>query len=84
MSIVDNGDLKNMINIIKKKGKVNVEKETESFENENVLFKIMQWITELKNPNLRENALVELSKKRESFPHLADYLYFSTGTIAIL
>ena len=33
---------------------------------------------------LRENALAELSKKRESFPELAPYLWHSFGVIASL
>ena len=33
-------------------------------------------------PQNRENALLELSKKRESFPELAPYLWHSVGTIS--
>ena len=32
----------------------------------------------------RENALLELSKKRESFPELAPYLWHSFGTVSAL
>ena len=35
-------------------------------------------------PQNRENALLELSKKRESFPELAPYLWHSVGTISAL
>ena len=35
-------------------------------------------------PQSRENALLELSKKRESFPELAPYLWHSFGTISAL
>jgi len=38
----------------------------------------------LKYPDKREDALQELSKKRESFPNLAPYLWYSVGTVAIL
>ncbi|XP_042221922.1 CCR4-NOT transcription complex subunit 9-like [Homarus americanus] len=46
--------------------------------------KIYQWIIELANPDTRENALLELSKKRESVPDLAPLLWNSFGTIAAL
>ncbi len=39
---------------------------------------------DLTNPVTRENALLELSKKRESFPELAPYLWHSFGTISAL
>ena len=43
-----------------------------------------QLVLDLTNPQTRENALLELSKKRESFPELAPYLWHSFGTIAAL
>ncbi|KAM3857227.1 CCR4-NOT transcription complex subunit 9 isoform 1-T1 [Diretmus argenteus] len=46
--------------------------------------KIYQWINELSSPDTRENALLELSKKRESVPDLAPMLWHSCGTIAAL
>ncbi|KAK8776531.1 hypothetical protein V5799_030126 [Amblyomma americanum] len=46
--------------------------------------KIFQWIIELSNPETRENALLELSKKREVVPDLAPMLWNSFGTIAAL
>lgn len=46
--------------------------------------KIFQWINELVNPDTRENALLELSKKREVVPDLAPMLWNSFGTIAAL
>jgi len=46
--------------------------------------KIYQWIIELGNPDTRENALLELSKKREAVPELAPMLWHSFGTIAAL
>ncbi|CAB3256958.1 unnamed protein product [Arctia plantaginis] len=42
------------------------------------------WILELCNPETRENALLELSKKRENVPDLAPMLWHSFGTIAAL
>lgn len=39
---------------------------------------------QLINPITRENALLELSKKRENFPELAPYLWYSFGTVAAL
>jgi hypothetical protein len=48
------------------------------------LTQILQWINEVKDPILRENALFELSRKREAFPDLAIYLFFSTGILSVL
>lgn len=39
---------------------------------------------DLTNPVKKETALLELSKKRESFPELAPYLWHSFGTVAAL
>ncbi|RXN27967.1 cell differentiation RCD1-like protein [Labeo rohita] len=41
--------------------------------------KIYQWINELSSPETRENALLELSKKRESVADLAPMLWHSCG-----
>lgn len=46
--------------------------------------KIYIWIIELSSPETRENALQELSKKREVVPDLAPMLWNSFGTIAAL
>lgn len=46
--------------------------------------KIYQWIVELASPDTRENALLELSKKREVVPDLAPMLWHSFGTVAAL
>lgn len=46
--------------------------------------RIYTWINELTNPETRENALLELSKKREVVPDLAPMLWHSFGTIAAL
>jgi len=43
-----------------------------------------QLVLDLTSPQSRENALLELSKKRESFPELAPYLWHSFGTIPAL
>ncbi|XXG77242.1 hypothetical protein AAC387_Pa08g1427 [Persea americana] len=43
-----------------------------------------QLVLELSDPNLRENALLDLSKKRELFQDLAPMLWHSFGTIAAL
>ena len=45
---------------------------------------IEQYVHQLASPQQRENALLELSKKRENFPELAPYLWYSFGTIAAL
>jgi len=46
--------------------------------------RIYNWIIELSNTDSRENALLELSKKREVVPDLAPMLWHSFGTIAAL
>ncbi len=43
--------------------------------------RILEWIVQLMNPNTRESALLELSKKREQFPQLALILWHSFGTL---
>lgn len=45
---------------------------------------IEAYVQQLINPSTRENALLELSKKREHFPDLAPYLWYSFGTVAAL
>jgi CCR4-NOT transcription complex subunit 9 len=41
-------------------------------------------VLDLTNPSAKETALLELSKKRESFPELAPHLWHSFGTMAAL
>ena len=43
-----------------------------------------QLVYELLLPEKREDALVELSRNRETFPELAPILWYSVGTIAAL
>ncbi|KDD74956.1 Rcd1-like cell differentiation protein, partial [Helicosporidium sp. ATCC 50920] len=43
-----------------------------------------QLVLDLTNPSSKETALLELSKKRESFPELATHLWHSFGTMASL
>ncbi|CAI5445446.1 unnamed protein product [Caenorhabditis angaria] len=45
---------------------------------------IVQWIEDLKDPRKREEALLELSKKRDSVPELPVWLWHSFGTMAAL
>ncbi|KAJ1352124.1 CCR4-NOT transcription complex subunit 9 [Parelaphostrongylus tenuis] len=45
---------------------------------------ILQWILDLKDVSKRENALLELSKKRDSVPELPIWLWYSFGTMAAL
>lgn len=45
---------------------------------------VHKWIQELLNPETRENALLELSKKREVVPDLAIMLWHSYGVISTL
>lgn len=46
--------------------------------------KVYKWINDLSFPDTRENALLELSKKREVVPDLAPMLWNSFGTTASL
>lgn len=46
--------------------------------------KIIEWIGQLKDSNLRMKALVSLSQKRETFTDLAIYLWYTPGVIAAL
>ena len=46
--------------------------------------KITEWIKNLTDSGKRVNALVELSKKRDSFSELAVYLWYSPGVISAL
>lgn len=41
--------------------------------------KVLVWVTELLDPNRRESALMELSKKREQVPELALVIWHSFG-----
>jgi hypothetical protein len=43
-----------------------------------------QLVLDLTNAGTKETALLELSKKRESFPELAPFLWHSFGTMAAL
>lgn len=45
---------------------------------------IHQLVSDLLNPELRENALLDLSKKRETVADLAPILWYSYGTITVL
>ena len=41
--------------------------------------RVLGWVAELLNGNLRETALMELSKKREQVPELALIIWHSFG-----
>lgn len=41
--------------------------------------KVLVWVAELLDPNRRESALMELSKKREQVPELALIIWHSFG-----
>ncbi len=55
-----------------------------NWKKDSELEKVVSYILQLRDPEKRENALTELSKKRESFSNLAPLLWHSIGTIAIL
>lgn len=41
--------------------------------------RVLEWIAQMMNPQTREGALLELSKKREQVPELALILWHSFG-----
>ena len=65
------------------KGQEKVEK-TKEKEKEEEIKQIIEWVDQIKDENTRENALEELSHKRESLSDLALYIWYSTGTVATL
>ncbi|CAN8256510.1 unnamed protein product [Cochlearia groenlandica] len=52
--------------------------------NDHKLHRVEKLVLDITNPELRENALHELSKMREIFNELAPLLWHSVGTIAVL
>ena len=61
-----------------------VESSSKENSNKEETNRIIEWVIQLKDMIQRENALIELSKKRESFTDLAIYLWYSAGTVASL
>ena len=55
-----------------------------TFIMENLKGSMHQHVYDLLIPEKREDALVELSRNRETFPELAPILWYSVGTIAAL
>lgn len=53
-------------------------------EKEEEVKQIIQWVDQIKDESTREQALDELSRKRESVSDLALYIWYSTGTVATL
>jgi len=45
---------------------------------------LLQYILDLLNHQTREEALMDLSKRRDSYPQLATILWFSTGVMSVL
>ena len=58
----------------------NSQKNTEDVEQQ----KIIIWINDIKDEKKRYKALEELHKHRETIPNLANYIWYSTGTVAVL
>lgn len=59
-------------------------KEVSSSTSQEDVSKIIEWVNQIKEENTREHALAELSKKRETFPDLALYIWYSTGAVSSL
>lgn len=57
--------------------------EGNSISNEEII-RIVEWLHQVKEVSTRENALNELSKKRETFENLALYIWYTPGVIAAL
>jgi len=60
------------------------EKEKPKKASEAEVEQIIKWVDQIKDEKTRERALEELSHKRESLTDLALYIWYSTGTVAIL
>ncbi len=63
---------------------MNTNKEQKVTDKEEEEKQIIKWVEQIKDPSTREKALEELSHKRESLSDLALYIWYSTGTVAIL
>lgn len=59
-------------------------KEAQSSSNQEEVTKIIDWVNQIKEETRREQALAELSKKRESFMDLALYIWYSPGVVSCL
>lgn len=69
------------------KDSINIEETTQTKATTNKkeeVMKIVEWVSNLKSPELRVSALIELSKQRDSFSDLALYLWYSPGVISSL
>ena len=62
----------------------NITKHKPEINREQDIANIIEWVDQIKDLSTRENALVELNKKRESYPELAVYIWFSPGTTVAL
>ena len=60
------------------------QEKTDDNDKEEEIKQIIEWVDQIKDENLREKALEELSHKRESLSDLALYIWYSTGTVATL
>ena len=60
------------------------QEKTDDKDKEEEIKQIIEWVDQIKDENLREKALEELSHKRESLSDLALYIWYSTGTVATL
>ena len=60
------------------------QEKTDDKDKEEEIKQIVEWVDQIKDENLREKALEELSHKRESLSDLALYIWYSTGTVATL
>ena len=63
---------------------VDRKEKTDDKDKEEEIKQIIEWVDQIKDENLREKALEELSHKRESLSDLALYIWYSTGTVATL
>jgi CCR4-NOT transcription complex subunit 9 len=50
--------------------------------NQEEINKIIEWVNQIKDETSREQALAELSRKRESFQDLALYIWYSPGVVS--
>ena len=59
-----------------------ISKDMINSSNQDEVNKIIDWVNQIKDESTREQALAELSRKRESFQDLALFIWYSPGVVS--
>jgi CCR4-NOT transcription complex subunit 9 len=59
-----------------------ISKDMINSSNQDEVNKIIEWVNQIKVESTREQALAELSRKRESFQDLALFIWYSPGVVS--